>query len=87
MRSLLALQLRPDLARRTRATSDQIGQSAAQRRANLRGAFEASPALAGAHVALLDDVMTTGATLAELSRACRQAGASRVEAWAIARVL
>jgi predicted amidophosphoribosyltransferase len=37
--------------------------------------------------ALLDDVMTTGATLAELARACRQAGAARVEVWAIARAL
>lgn len=72
-------------ARRLRATQDQIGQSAAQRRKNLHGAFAVSSRLAGLHVALVDDVMTTGATLEELARACKAAGAARVEAWALAR--
>lgn len=72
-------------ARRARPTADQIGQTAAQRRRNLKGAFEASQGITGLHVALIDDVMTTGATLEELARACRDAGALRVEAWAIAR--
>ena len=72
-------------ARRLRATPDQIGLSAAQRRRNLKGAFAVEARIAGRHVALLDDVMTTGATLEELARACRAAGAARVEAWAVAR--
>ena len=72
-------------AKRTRATADQIGQSATERRRNLRGAFAVAPRLAGRHIALLDDVMTTGATLEELARACKVSGAARVEAWAIAR--
>ncbi len=72
-------------ARRLHATPDQIGQTAAERRRNLKGAFAASPRVAGQHLALLDDVMTTGATLEELSRACKAAGATRIEAWAIAR--
>ena len=72
-------------ARRLRATPDQIGLSAAQRRRNLRGAFSVDARIADRHVALLDDVMTTGATLEELARACKAAGAHRVEAWAIAR--
>ncbi|MES2684759.1 MAG: double zinc ribbon domain-containing protein [Pseudomonadota bacterium] len=72
-------------ARRRRATIDQIGQTAAQRRRNLKNAFAVSPRVAGQHVALLDDVMTTGATLEELARGCRAAGAIRIEAWAIAR--
>mgnify|MGYP001613764727 CR=1 FL=1 len=75
-----------DGARRLRATADQIGMSAAQRRRNVRGAFAITAPVAGLHVALLDDVMTTGATLAELARVTRAAGAREVEAWAIARV-
>lgn len=73
-------------ARRLRATADQIGMSAAQRRRNVRGAFVVTAPCAGLRVALLDDVMTTGATLAELARVTRAAGACEVEAWAIARV-
>lgn len=72
-------------AKRRRATPDQIGQTAAQRRKNLKDAFAVSPCIAGLHIALLDDVMTTGATLEELARACKAAGATTVEAWAIAR--
>lgn len=72
-------------ARRLRATPDQIGQSAVERRRNLKGAFAVSPLVAGRHVALVDDVMTTGATLEELARACRASGASRIEAWTLAR--
>lgn len=73
-------------ARRTRNTEDQIGKTAAQRRRNMKGAFEVDRDLAGLHIALLDDVMTTGATLEELARTCRKAGAAKIEAWAVARV-
>lgn len=82
----LAIPVAADAAQRVRATPDQIGQSAAQRRRNLHGAFAVSPRVAGLHVALLDDVMTTGATLAELARSARRAGAVHIEAWALARV-
>lgn len=72
--------------RQRRRTIDQIGHTLAERRRNVRGAFSASPVLAGRHIVLLDDVMTTGATLAELARVAHKAGAASVEAWAIARV-
>ena len=81
----LAIAVDTKVAKRRRATPDQIGQSAAQRRQNLKDAFAVSPRIAGQHIALLDDVMTTGATLEELARTCKAAGAARVEAWAIAR--
>ncbi|MFP5307328.1 MAG: ComF family protein [Gammaproteobacteria bacterium] len=71
--------------RRVRATDDQIGQSAAARRRNMRRAFVVEQDLSGLHIALVDDVMTTGATLDELARVCRAAGAARIEAWAVAR--
>lgn len=81
----LGIAVETKAAIRQRATPDQIGQSAAQRRRNLKGVFAVSPRVAGQHLALIDDVMTTGATLEELARACKLAGAARVEAWAIAR--
>ncbi|HEU0195720.1 MAG TPA: ComF family protein [Nevskiaceae bacterium] len=71
--------------RRTRSTTDQIGQDRAARRRNLRGAFTAAPTLTGRHIALVDDVMTTGSTLAELAACCRAAGARQIEVWAAAR--
>ncbi|MES2884146.1 MAG: ComF family protein [Pseudomonadota bacterium] len=81
----LGITIDATAAKRLRATPDQIGQTAAQRRRNLKDAFAVSARVAGQHLALLDDVMTTGATLEELARACKAAGATRVEAWAIAR--
>ncbi|HEY0821511.1 MAG TPA: ComF family protein [Rhizobacter sp.] len=60
-----------------------------ERAANVRGVFAIEPLrrgeLQGRHVAIVDDVMTTGATCNELARVLKQAGAARVEAWAIAR--
>ena len=65
------------LLRRRRATLDQAGLSAEQRRANLRGAFAA---LAGPQVVILvDDLVTTGATSSSCARVLRAKGAKRVE--------
>lgn len=82
----LDLRLRPNWARRLRRTADQIGMDAVARRRNLKNAFAVDARVAGQRVILLDDVMTTGATLNELARACRRAGAKEVEVWALARV-
>lgn len=73
-------------ARRSRATADQIGMNADERRRNVEGAFLVRRDLSGLRVALLDDVFTTGATLSALALAARAAGAAHVEAWAVARV-
>ena len=70
---------------RVRATHAQSELDAAARRRNLRGAFVARPGLP-AHVALVDDVMTTGATLRAAAMALRRAGVERVDAWVCARV-
>jgi ComF family protein len=59
----------------------------AERGRNVRGAFAVSSNVQGARIALVDDVMTTGATLAEASRALIAAGAERVECWVVARTL
>ncbi len=84
--ALTGMRLLPTAARRVRATADQIGMSAVQRRRNVRDAFVVDIDLAGLDVALIDDVMTTGATLGALAQACRRAGAARIEAWSAARV-
>ena len=82
------IRLEPTAARRLRPTEDQIGKTAAQRRRNLKGAFAVDAArVAGLHVALIDDVMTTGSTLAELTRTCLAAGALRVEVWTATRAV
>lgn len=70
--------------RRLRDTPSQRGLDRRERRANLRGGFRMAAPLP-ARVALLDDVMTTGATLEALARACLATGAEEVEAWAVAR--
>ena len=84
----LSLLLAPRAARRVHATGEQTLLDAAARRRNVRGAFAVDAAVVrGRHVALLDDVITTGATVAELARATRAAGAARIEVWAVARVV
>jgi ComF family protein len=73
--------------RRIRNTPRQTSQSPAARKVNVRGAFRARPGapLKGRSVLLVDDVMTTGATASEASRALRAGGASRVAVAVLAR--
>jgi ComF family protein len=68
-----------------RDTHPQIGLSARQRRTNLKGAFTAVKHFAGLRVVLVDDVMTTGATLNECARVLVKAGAQEVFVLALAR--
>ncbi len=82
----LSIAMHDDWLVRTRATSAQSDLDAAARRRNLRGAFAVNHMSARpAHVALVDDVMTTGTTLRECARVLRQSGIERVDVWAIAR--
>ena len=85
------LRLRADsgLLLRPVETAHQAELERVQRLANLRGAFMVDPrrrdALAGRRVALVDDVMTTGATAREAARTLLRAGAASVDIWVIAR--
>jgi len=71
--------------RRRRNTRAQSLLSPNARRLNLRNAFAISRPLEALHIAIIDDVMTTGHTGNELARTIKQAGATRVEIWVIAR--
>jgi ComF family protein len=70
---------------RHRATSAQSGLAAAQRMANMRGAFTARRRCDNLRVAIVDDVLTTGATAAAMATTLRDAGASTIDIWCIAR--
>ncbi|MDT8410747.1 MAG: ComF family protein [Wenzhouxiangellaceae bacterium] len=71
---------------RTRQTLAQSALPASQRAGNVRGAFAVRYLPPGArHVALVDDVMTTGATLRECARVLKKAGVGRVDVWVVAR--
>jgi len=82
-RTKLALQA----ASRIRRTLPQAELAFGERLRNVRGAFACAIDLGGARVAVLDDVMTTGATLGELAKVLKRAGAARVENWIVARTL
>jgi ComF family protein len=79
----------PQLLLRVRDTPHQLALPPAERAGNVRGVFAVEPRrrgeIAGRTVALVDDVMTTGSTAAEIARTLRQAGAARVEIWVVAR--
>jgi ComF family protein len=71
---------------RTRRTKIQDGMTVEERRLNLSGAISAAKTLSRKDIVLVDDVMTTGATLSEAAKACHAAGANRVSVLVLARV-
>ena len=86
----IARHLRKDvlelsLCERTRDAPPQIELPHDERQRNVRGAFRCTRPLDGARIAVVDDVMTTGATLDEIARTLKAAGAAHVENWIVAR--
>jgi ComF family protein len=74
---------------RIKDTPHQLAFPVERRAANVQSAFAVEPArraeVRGRHIAVVDDVMTTGATAAEIARVLRQAGAAAVHVWVVAR--
>ena len=84
--SRLRIPVGTQYVRRRVPTLEQSGLSLAQRRENVRGAFEVVRPIQARRVALVDDVLTTGSTALAAAQALIDAGVHRVEIWAIARV-
>ncbi|HYW77038.1 MAG TPA: ComF family protein [Gammaproteobacteria bacterium] len=74
-----------DALHRLRATPAQRGLGRKARRANLKGAFGSRQSLAGLHVGLVDDVVTTTSTTNAAAHAVARAGAARISVYALAR--
>ncbi|VAW90473.1 Competence protein F homolog, phosphoribosyltransferase domain; protein YhgH required for utilization of DNA as sole source of carbon and energy [hydrothermal vent metagenome] len=83
---LLGVPLEFSCCHRTRETAVQSDLPAKQRRSNIKGAFEVGGVLSGKHVAVIDDVMTTGNTVTELAQVMRDSGVQKVDIWVCARV-
>ncbi len=81
----LGIKVITDLIVRTRNTKPMFELGAKQRSRNIRDAFRLTRPLGYRSVAIVDDVITSGATANELALLLKQAGASRIEFWALAR--
>jgi ComF family protein len=82
---LRSVPLRTNMLQRRRATPAQTSLNAQQRGANLQAAFRVRGDVRGLRVAVLDDVMTTGATANAIAEALKAAGAADVQLWCLAR--
>ncbi|HVY86795.1 MAG TPA: ComF family protein, partial [Caulobacterales bacterium] len=78
---------RPGALSRVKRRRSQEGLSASERKRNVGGAIKASGRFEGQTVLVVDDVLTTGATLEACARALRKAGAAKVHAVTLARVV
>ncbi len=72
---------------RQKLTPPQASLPLKERVKNIKGAFKVEAHLTGKRIAIVDDVMTTGASLNELAKMLKRAGASHVECWVVARTL
>jgi ComF family protein len=79
------IALATDVLVRTRETREQAGLTQRERRLNIRRAFDLAYKPLAKHVAVIDDVVTTGSTVNEIARVLKRAGVKRVDVWAIAR--
>lgn len=83
----LGCPYRPAALRRVRKTAQQQRLNAGARRRNLQRAFICTVSVAGRHIALVDDVVTTGSTVAEIAALLRRQGAASVQIWCVCRTL
>lgn len=83
----LTISLNYKACQRIKLTPPQASLPLKDRIKNIRGVFECTENLSGKRIAIIDDVMTTGASLNELAKTLKKAGAAHVECWVIARTL
>ena len=80
-----SIPMRRTIITRVKNTPAQSGLSRQARQSNIRGAFKLQTDVRGRRLAIVDDVVTTGATTGQLARVCKVAGASEVQIWVVAR--
>lgn len=79
---------RPELLKQSRSTCAQHSLNSKARQDNLCGAFDVEPrSIQGRHIALIDDVVTTGSTVTEVSKILLRAGAANIQVWCLCRTL
>lgn len=83
----LDCRIKNKAVRRIQARSAQHQLSARQRQFNLKDAFRVEIPVAGLHIAIVDDVVTTGSTVAEIARLLKKQGAATVQVWCLCRTL
>ena len=81
----LGIPAKSTLIKKLRETDRQSTLNASKRQRNLKGAFHCKGSLEDKHIALVDDILTTGATANEISKVLKAAGANRVDIWVCAR--
>ncbi len=86
LNKLLHIDINTKIVRKIKDTQSQAQLKAKARKTNLIGAFSAAPTSLK-HVAIVDDVMTTGATANEIAKVLKKAGVTKVELWILARTL
>ncbi len=85
LESKLSVPMNTNLIERVRHTVEQAGLSRRERHKNLRNAFIVIDQPVPEHIAIVDDVVTTGSTVNEIARTLIRAGVKKIEVWAIAR--
>lgn len=81
----LSLPVNDTLAQRRVAGQPQAELNARDRRINMRGAFKTSRSCNAKHIAIIDDVLTTGATCESLAKVLKKSGCQKISVWAFAR--
>lgn len=85
--SSLGIPIDKTSCQRIKHTFAQATLHADQRQANIKKAFKVTSDLANKHIAVLDDVITTGNTITEFCRTLKKAGAGKIDVWCCARAL
>ena len=83
----LHIPLALDVCTRVRSTQAQSRLSAKDRQRNIKGAFYMRTAVQADHIAIIDDVITTGSTASEMAKVLSQQGIRRVDVWACAKAI